>query len=154
VRKQKLLVVAAVALVAFFVFMLWPQSSRITYEGFNRIEGGMSRADVKSILGPPGDFRTRPTRGASVTVGGVSMSPLAVEKYDDLHTFDRAEALEAQITETTEEWWSDSVFISVLYSRAGSVVQASCWNLDSPKQSPFDNLVWRAERQWRKWFPE
>jgi hypothetical protein len=62
-RRRQLLVALAVlaVLVAVGLFVLWPRLDRITDENFNRIQEGMSRAEVEAILGPPGDCRAAPT---------------------------------------------------------------------------------------------
>jgi hypothetical protein len=65
-RRWNLLVglVAGLALLAAVRFALWPQvpPSRVTPENFVRIEVGMSRAQVESILGLPGTYYTSPDR--------------------------------------------------------------------------------------------
>jgi hypothetical protein len=49
-------------------------------------------------------------------------------------------------------WCSDSVFIEV-YTDATEQVQHA-YALDRRKmQGPIDNLLWRAKRQWYRWFP-
>jgi outer membrane protein assembly factor BamE (lipoprotein component of BamABCDE complex) len=59
-RRKLLLALAGLALVVAGTFVLWPRANRITRENFDHIEKGMSRAQVESILGPPGDYRTGP----------------------------------------------------------------------------------------------
>jgi hypothetical protein len=31
---------------------------------------------------------------------------------------------------------------------------AKCERMRRAHQPPLENLIWRAKRQWRKWFPE
>jgi hypothetical protein len=62
-RRKKLLAALAVLAVvlAAGAFVLWPPPERVTWENFERISVGMSRADVVAILdGPPGDYTTGP----------------------------------------------------------------------------------------------
>jgi hypothetical protein len=54
------------ALVTAGSFALWPRADRITRENCERIQsqsrnGAMTLAQAVAILGPPGDYRTRPT---------------------------------------------------------------------------------------------
>jgi hypothetical protein len=69
-RRRKLLVtlagLAVVVAVGVFVPGPSPEPSLVTRENFDRIKGGMSRADVEAILGPPGDYRTGPVQGVLV----------------------------------------------------------------------------------------
>ena len=60
-RRRKLLVALAVGVVvAAAAVVLWPRPDRITQENCDRIEKGMSQAEVEAILGgPPGDYTTR-----------------------------------------------------------------------------------------------
>jgi hypothetical protein len=48
-------------LVAVGTLGLWPRQDRIPHENFDRIRDGISLAEVEAILGPLGDYRTRPT---------------------------------------------------------------------------------------------
>jgi SmpA / OmlA family len=58
-QRWALLVVALVLVAPIPAVALWPSpQSRVTLENLRRIQIGMSRDDVESILGPPGDRRT------------------------------------------------------------------------------------------------
>src|ERR1700722_8910984 len=63
-RKLRWMLVGLVALIAAGAFVLWPENrlDRVTRENYERLHKGMSQADVDAILGPPGDYRTGPTR--------------------------------------------------------------------------------------------
>ena len=72
-RKLVALVVGLAALVAVGAFVLSPRTdlaSRITWQNFERITFGATRAEVENILGRSGDFTTEPTRGGRG--GGIS----------------------------------------------------------------------------------
>jgi predicted ribosomally synthesized peptide with SipW-like signal peptide len=62
-RRKLLLALAGLVLLAVGTFALWSQSnqSRITRKTYDRLHEGMSRTEVETILGPPGDYRTVPT---------------------------------------------------------------------------------------------
>jgi hypothetical protein len=59
-RRTLLAALAGLAVVvAAGAWLLWPRQDRITPENLDRIELGMTRAEVEAILGgPPGDYRT------------------------------------------------------------------------------------------------
>ena len=108
--------------------------SRVTRENFDLISGGMTRAQVEAILGPPGDYRTGRTSGFS-----------CMDSEDFLHLFDGAQG---QVVERTE-WIGDTAFMSVAYGKAGTTSSAFRWDLIKEEQSPLDNLLWRAKRLWQ-----
>jgi hypothetical protein len=51
--------VGLAVVVAAGAVVLWPRPERIAWERFDRIHYGMTRAEVESVLGPAGDYRTR-----------------------------------------------------------------------------------------------
>ncbi len=144
-RKLRWATVGLVALTGVGVFVLWPRPSQVTPESFDRIRLGMGRAEVEAIFGPPGDYRTRPIdpSGALTIIDDPEWN--AVRLSDE--------------PETTEKVWrSDSVEIRVVYPKAGALTYALPWSADEvdqylATQTPWENLRWRAERQWRRWFP-
>jgi hypothetical protein len=137
-RRPTLLVALAglAVVVAVGVVVLWPRQNRITQENFDRIREGMSLAEVEAILGPPGDYRTGPT--AYEEVG-------PTEEYDP----------------TRMEWWTDTLLIDIDFDetgpleRGGTQRAAKAWVDPCTRvpQGPLDNLLWRAKRQWHRWFP-
>src|SRR5262249_14859791 len=100
---------------------------------------GMSRAEVEAILGPPGDYRTGPVW------------------YEDLGIVDGLTVpLE---NEFGARWYGDKAASYVFFTQSGCVedwkrVDQNWLRGRRVDQSPLDNLLWRAKRQWRKWFPE
>jgi hypothetical protein len=94
----------------------------------------MTPADVQAILGPPGDFRTGPTeeRGAHdfayLRATKVSAAPPMYGGY----------------------WHCDSATILVLIDPE-SLITKHHW--PCRLKGPFDTLLWRAKRQWHRWFP-
>jgi hypothetical protein len=107
--------------------MAWPRPDRATEENFDRLQPGMSRAEVEAILGPPGDYRSGETTTRSKVI------------------WFRGDLL----------WETDDVLIIVGFDESGEMWTRDIWDvhLVKPKVS-IDNLLWRAKRQWRKWFPE
>jgi hypothetical protein len=143
-RRRKLIAAVAIgmlALVAVGAFaLLWPWSetaSRITSENYARIHYRMSRAEVEAVLGPPGDYRTGPTA-----------------KRTKLEN--DAMWMSMQWVQNTSIWIADAAEIRVHYGRysqdAEGAVGATGFALE-PETSFFVIARWRAERQWRRWFP-
>jgi hypothetical protein len=139
-RRRKLWWVVAglaLAMLTAAVFVAWPRPDRITLENFYRIQKGMSRDEVAAILGPPGDHSTRP-----VCSGGPDT---AVRRrfYSD-----------PDPEESRDSWVGDSGCIIVLSDADRGPRLLVFAPVAGPQQNPLENLLWRAKRQWRKWFPE
>jgi hypothetical protein len=146
-RRTLLVALAGLAVVvAAGTVVFWPRPDRITRENYARVHEGMTQADVEAILGPPGDSRTGPTLFGSPTERHdlvplsriLSEWPEPVDPCSYLHCI----------------WASDSVQIEVGFHTKMGAYRATCRPLRSGNQSVFDNLLWRAKRQWRRWFPE
>jgi hypothetical protein len=132
----------AVLLLVAGAFVLWPQPERITLENFYRIREGMSRDEVVAILGPPGDHSTRPV----YTPGPDSGRPDPVIRrkfYSD-----------PDPEKSRESWIGDSGCIVVLSGGHRGPRLVVFAPVSGPQQSRLENLLWRAKRQWRRWFPE
>lgn len=131
------------ALLAVGAFLVWPREDRITQTNFARIREGMTRADVEAILGPPGEYDTRPTP--------------YWKDWGDSHkqvVFDEAEFWRAlNALSPTQEWSTDTALIKVLYDRSGTTVAAEYWVMRREPTSPLDDLLWRVQQTWRRWFP-
>jgi hypothetical protein len=112
------------------------QPVRITQQDFNRIKPWMTRAEVAAILGPPGDYRT----ADSHTVGDCFWRPL----------FTIEELLEDRVI----FWYTDGTQWVVRFDERGRVTSHFSRPLVRVEATPLDNLLWRAKRQWHRWFPE
>jgi hypothetical protein len=154
-RRCKLLVVlAALAVViAAGAVVLWPRpASRITRENFDRIREGMSRAEVEAFLGPPGDYRTGHGEtgfGESEVTGWNEDPPF---RLDDALTWSRFPDQSPKDPSRWANWLSDSFVILIVIDESGQVILKHI----GPRrrtQSPLDDLLWRAKRQWHRWFP-
>jgi hypothetical protein len=134
-RRRTLLVVLVVAvlmLVGLGVFVLWPRPDRITAENYGRLYKGMSRFAANSILGASGDHATGPT-----SCDPTYLVIIAMRSPEDGAQF----------------WIGDTGQIALFYDREGCV-ETMEFTPCVPKQiGPLDKLLWRAERQWRYWFP-
>jgi hypothetical protein len=116
------------------VVVLWPRPpSRITRENLHRIREGMSRAEVEAILGPPGDFSTGPAEyGRHLVIEG-DQSDFCVDR--------------------DWCWATDEGGTFVEFDVHGRVRSCSFISGQRAKQTFAENLLWRAKRQWHRWFP-
>jgi hypothetical protein len=129
------LVLAGVAVVlAVGAVVLWPRPDRITQENFDRLREGMSRGEVEAILGPPGDYTTGPTArfGESVYLNG---SPFDWDTINSVRV-----------------WSGDAALVTVKVDEQRKVVNAMCTFMHRVPQGPLDGLLWRAKRQYWRWF--
>jgi hypothetical protein len=138
-RKRKLLVMlVGLAVLAAGAFVLW-RPGRIARENFFLMRVGMTKAEVEALLGAEknqttGEIEFEQDGDASAEVLGEPPPP-----YD----------LEYNVS-----WSGDWTFIQVHFDPAGNVTGARCNKAKPIDRGPFGNIVWRAKRQWRRWFPE
>jgi hypothetical protein len=127
--KKGLLALLAILLVLFGVLLplVMPRSCRINRAAAERIKEGMTQAEVHAILGPPGDYRTRPS--ARVKLKDDYCGPLCplIEEWEgdegtirvDYHPFP-----------TTDE---DELVLSAYFMEADpyhpGLVELVCWRL-------------------------
>jgi hypothetical protein len=142
-RRRTLLVVLAglAVVVAAVAVVLWPRPpSRITRANYDRIRAGMTRAEVETILGPPGDYRSAPAAYSDGKMTDADEGYLLEEGVDDL-----------------VDWLGDGGQLTIKFAEfdgTPSVVTGKAyWSTTPQRQSPLDNLLWRAKRQWHRWFP-
>src|SRR5262245_1049740 len=144
-QRGRVAVLAGLTVVqAVAAFGLRPDASRrITPENFDRIRWGMAPEQVYAILGPPGDYTTGPTHKTSAD----DASPFS----PSLRTY-REKKADLGWVRGVDFWMCDTAEIYTNYGPDGVWVK-SFYHAERLPQSRFDNLVWRAKRQWRKWFP-
>jgi hypothetical protein len=151
-KRTRLVALAGLAVVvAVGAVVLWPRAERVTQANYDRIHKGMTCAEVEALLGPPGDYRTGlgetgfvPPDGNTQHIYWIPDSPDLCDPPPKLWTDDPL---------LWVGWESDSFGISIAVDDSGSVVD----KLAAPRrttQGPLDDLLWRARRQWRRWFPE
>jgi hypothetical protein len=138
-RKRAVQVVVGLVLVALAAVALMPRTNPvcITSQSSNLINGGMSQAEVRAILGPPGDYASGPTEPDGPSeygrIGGCWPPGRTPPQAADV-------------------WVTDSGAIAVYFGEQGA--QETCFRPSHRiDQSPVDNLLWRVKRRWRKWFP-
>src|SRR6516162_7839304 len=135
-RRKLLLALAGLAVVAAAgVVVLWPSADRIKRENCDRIRHGMSLAEVEAVLGPPGDYRTGPTRYRPHF-----MAPPRL-----------ADRMASEPDVDIQKWEGDSGDIQVVFSDGET--SAEFYASEPLDQSALANLLWRAKRQWHRWFP-
>jgi hypothetical protein len=128
----------AVLLLAAGAFVARPRSDRITKENFDRIRVGMNRAETEAVFGgPPGDY----TNGSTWTAS----SGFALAEVGDDG--------ESRIIPLSE-WQSDTLIAWIVFDESGKVMHKESAGNSRMGRGPLESLLWRAKRQWRKWFPE
>jgi hypothetical protein len=146
-RRTLFLVLAGLAVVvAAGVVVLWPrpEPDRVTWAYFVTLENcrrcgrGMTCKEVEAILGPPGDYSTGPTSDP-------------ISPFRQVRTFDDGMPW-PQLTPT--EWKGDKAIVVVFFDATGNAIESQFAAVYKRDQHPLDNLLWRAKRQWRRWFPE
>jgi hypothetical protein len=135
-RRKLIAAVGLTVLFAAAAFALWPRTDRITRENFGRIQKDMSLAEVKALLGSPGDYRTRPT-----TYQEHFLEPPRL-----------AYRMAGHPDVDIKKWEGDTGDIEVAF-RDGETT-AAFYATEPVNQGPLDNFLWRAKRLWRRWFPE
>jgi hypothetical protein len=131
-RRRKLrwmLAVGLVALVAAGALVLWPRpiTPGLTQENFDRVQVGMTLPEVEGLLG----------HWSSLSMFG----PLSYWTH---------------MAQGEYEWRPDDyrVGVGVSIDGSGKVEDKSSHDFLVRGSYSFDSLVWLANRQWRKWFPE
>jgi hypothetical protein len=149
----------AAVLIAAGTFVLWPHEERVTKANFDRIQVGMSRATVEAMLGgPPGDYRTVRTEDEYIGpfFDARGPTPVADRPYTQTIYYDCG---------LRGEWFGNEGRVEVFFESGlvaksrvaglgnGIIPSKKFWPSTNRDLDPLDNLVWRAKRQWRKWFP-
>jgi hypothetical protein len=134
-RRRLLLALVAIAvLVAVGMVVPWPRPpDRVTQANCRLVSRGMALAEVEAILGPPGDYRTGPT------IWDLNFPPVRFVNPDP--------------TCEWVHWDGDAASLSVTFNSQRKVLNTYYTPNQSLDKGPLDNLLWRAKRQWRRWFP-
>jgi hypothetical protein len=153
--RWKLIVglVGLVVVLAARVLVVWPQLDPITEEHFNRISEGMTFPEVETLLGPAGDYRTGPmTIKQPIFRSPPGMLPNLSDGYRhiEIHWLTDTATIMVDV-KLPDETWSVRPMLGEL--PLGAVTDAY-WCDMQLKHGPLDNLLWRAERIWRRGVPE
>jgi hypothetical protein len=101
----------------------------------------MTRLEVETRLGPPGDYRSGPTHWANTKA-------LCQGRFSRrAHGIGESGSYELV-------WETDSEYIVFEFNADNRVTAMSESFLARDEQSTLDNLLWRLKRQWHRWFPE
>jgi hypothetical protein len=132
-----LVALAGLAVVAAGVVVLWPRPApeRITRENYDRIRAGMTRAEIETILGPPGDYTTAPIEGVRVASSTFS-------------------APGSEIAYLESRWLSDTAQAVVWFDYSGRANRGYYAPMRIKDETLWSRFLWRAKRQWHRWFPE
>jgi hypothetical protein len=145
-RKVQVTRVIALAMLLLAVTLfIWGPSGhadRITRENFDRIQKGVTRAEVEEILGPPEDYSTGPT----------SME-LRSHRFGlkEGRREDRQLVLEYLLGNTGVAWQTDSDMIIISY--AGDLVDNKGFcTLRKEERNPLQDFAWRIAHRIERWF--
>jgi hypothetical protein len=159
-HKWKLLVTLAglVVLTGAAALVLWPRPDRITLENFLRVRKGMGRAEVEAILGSPGDYTTGPivpwTTSGNLIIASGPWTSWGEAEDNPVTTARGVAELRHPDGTLTCNWEGDTRAIWVTFGRSGDAVYGdTCPSALDRARGPLDRLLWRAKRQWRRWFP-
>jgi hypothetical protein len=137
-RKWKLLVVlAGLAVVTAAGVVVWPRPNRVTAENVERLRVGMTRNEVEAIIGLPGDHSTQET----------VVMPMTSTSWTDVIG-------ETNRNERKDRWIGDDTWVDVAFDKTGQVTWMQLGKRNVVDHGLFGNLLWRAKRQWHRWFPE
>jgi outer membrane protein assembly factor BamE (lipoprotein component of BamABCDE complex) len=130
-RRVTVAIVAAMGLVAAVVGF-WPvRPPFLTPERCSQVRFGMTRGEVESVLGPPGDYTGGPTqadRGGGLGTGRRRYGSRVV-------------------------WATDEKVLAVGFDADGRVCE-TMWQKSVPTdRDPLSCILWRLKRRWRRWFP-
>jgi hypothetical protein len=148
--RPAVLCVVMLTVVSLGVFMLWPPAPRLTKDNVQRLQESAvwiayvsfslksahvcraTRSQVEEYLGPPGDYTTRPIVDA--------LDLLGLQKSGE------------SAPGTCLKWDGDEVAVRGHANEDGSV-ELYIYDVTPAQQGLLDNLLWRAKRQWHRWFP-
>jgi hypothetical protein len=137
---------AALCIIAAIV--LWPRSSRFTEENVNRIQPGMNRSEIETIIGPPIDDSTGPLLDFPEADCFVGQQPICqVDRPEEWVHLDMGSP-----NSKNAIWCDDKLVCVVTFDGDGRVCVKSVRHTRRAPQGTLDNLLWRAKRLWRHWF--
>jgi hypothetical protein len=58
------------------------------------------------------------------------------------------------VTSTCLRWEGDTIVVRAWTTDDGVVTHLQYENIWPVKRGPIENAIWRAKRQWHRWFPE
>ena len=155
---KRILIASAAAgvILAFAVWELMPQrQAKATKENFSLIKNtSMSRNELVALLGPPGDYRSGPTRTfmpkrfcISIMDPNMTFTPEDIEEETAVRDF-WGSYQDAEVN----AWQSDEGEILVKLAD-DHVVRAYFLQNERLNETYLENLQWRAERPFRRWIP-
>jgi hypothetical protein len=121
-RNRLDVLIVGLFVVGLAALLVWPQPDQVTQENFDRIRKGMNRAEVESILGPPGDYR-----------------------------FTRMQCLPSFKQRAIElDWYTDTASVNVCLDESHGVVEMRFYEPYGGEAGYLDALLYRAKRRWQR----
>jgi hypothetical protein len=124
----------------------WAPPARPGMQDFEQIRDGMTRDEVYAVVGPPGDYSSGPL----MNLANFIACPAGPRDADDFLP-PSIETLTGEIVERVE-WRTDNAIASVFFRPTGRVRDKYLSAVSRIGQTPVENLLWRAKRQWYRWF--
>jgi hypothetical protein len=152
--RRTSIVVAGVAVLAIGATLVTVLTgARITRANLDRIDEGMARAEVERILGgPPGDYRIVHTKDEPGHCFGGDLDSLA-SCIDGSPGDEKYFKIGPDGSWNQGLWFGDEGVIQISF-RSGIVASKEFIRTVQREQGALENLRWRVERQWHRWFPE
>jgi hypothetical protein len=158
-RRRTLLVALAglAVVVAVGVAGLWPRADRVTRANYDRIQFGMTPAEVEAILGPPGDCRTglgETGYGEGENGSTVNMvwRPDPATAWPPLPNWTRVPGQSPDLGRWAS-WMNDSFVIAAAIDDRSGCVNEKFGYPRRTTQRGIEKIFWRLKRPWHRWFP-
>ncbi len=148
ITKRRVIAILIITAGAFFcaALLLSPWTARSPKADFDRIRPGMTPSEVKHILGPPGDYRTRSTRYDEVSNFIGPEGPLHL-----IHPW------APEIPHDKSLCWQDNNAMIMVYFKRDKGVVAAYLSFAPPAQGQelgiVERIVRPLKREWRRVFP-
>jgi hypothetical protein len=118
-----------------------PLAPGLTQENFDGIEAGMSRAEVEALLGKPSFC----LRSGVIDLPPSGVFPVTHPDWGVWHWFDHG---------GTGRWHVETHAASVSFDTSGKATRKNSEIFLVREPFSLPSLLWRAEREWRRWFVE
>jgi hypothetical protein len=125
---------ASLTLIGLLLALVMPRPCPVNRATVEQIKEGMTQAEVHKVLGPPGDYRTRPPTPSSSYWRSYTGAPRLIE-----------------------EWSGDEGMVDVEYTPSSpgdeKVMITHFENAEPHSPGVGELIAWRLKKLWARWFP-